>query len=203
MKPNFLKQKKSIQDEPDHLSTEQGKLELLKMGVLMYNFANRLDPTMKISKNLVSLFKWENPTYTIIFGVLVTFLIAYPKLSIALFSLFLVFGRNFIIKKAATVELWQDPSKRLLLPPENVLFLQDNMQGYCDLFEVINKFLRSEDKSTIITMVNIICKLGAIVLFLSIFFSLEILMIMGLWIGLLVLSPARKSLIKNLKPKLM
>ena len=67
----------------------------------MYNFAQRLDPTIKMHKRVRSLVRWKNPTKTLMFGLLLTLSIIYPKLSVGVFCLFLIFGKNLIIKQAA------------------------------------------------------------------------------------------------------
>lgn len=94
-----LKRKTTIKDEPEHLSNDEGKLQILRMGILMYNFAQRLDPTVEIFRFLKSIFKWEKPFWTFLFGCLLSFFVLYPKLSLLFFSLFLMFGRQTIMKK--------------------------------------------------------------------------------------------------------
>lgn len=57
---------------------------------------------------------------------------------------------------------------------------------YCDIFQNITYFLQEDDKTKIITIVQIICKGGILLSILSLIFSLEHLLVIGIWSALLM-----------------
>ena len=77
------------------------------------------------------------------------------------------------------------------------------MQSYCDGFEVVNNFIREDDRAGIVSMVGIGCKFGAFLLLLQLFFSLQNLVIIAIWISLLIMSPMRGKLFKFVKPRVL
>lgn len=82
----------------------------------MYNFSNRLDPVIKLNNRMKTVLSWQDPIKTLIFGCLLTFMIIYPRITIGLFGMVIIFGRHYIINKAADYELKKDISKRLIVP---------------------------------------------------------------------------------------
>lgn len=119
-----LRKVTSIDEQPAHLSSEEGKLELWKMGILMYNFAQRLDPALEIYHSTRSLLLWNKPWITFLFGVILSFAILYPTASVFFLSLFLMFGRQIFISHIQAYQRKKDVSKRVILPKENMVFLQ-------------------------------------------------------------------------------
>lgn len=198
-----MKRKTTIKDEPEHMSNDEGKLQILKMGVLMYNFSQRLDPTLKVYRLMKSIFKWEKPFLTVLFGCSLSFMVLYPKLSILFLSLFLVFGRHMILKKLEEFQVQQDVSKRILLPEENVVFLQNNMEKYCELFESVNTFLRDEDRTQLINIVRLLTKLGFLLILLELIFPLQALLLGLIWTMLVVFSPFRDKIFDIFMPKIL
>ena len=65
----------------------------------MYNFAQRLDPTVQVYRMAKMILSWEKPLITTLFGCLLSFMVIYPKVSLLIFSLFLMFGKHKIMKK--------------------------------------------------------------------------------------------------------
>lgn len=81
------------------MKNTEGKLEILKLGSNAYNFSQRLDPVIWIINELEEIVSWRSPSLTIGFGVLLTVVIMNLKLSIFAGTLFLIFGKNILIKK--------------------------------------------------------------------------------------------------------
>lgn len=59
-------------------------------------------------------------------------MVLFPKLSVIFISLSLIFARGYIINKVQILNI--DHSKRLLPPDENLNFLKETMEMYCDVY---------------------------------------------------------------------
>ena len=86
------------------------------MGYLCYNFAQRIDFVVRTHEKMKSLFEWDKPEETFGIAFLLSFMVICPKISISIFSLALLFGKQKIYKKMYSFQGKEDPSKRLLLP---------------------------------------------------------------------------------------
>jgi gamma-glutamyl phosphate reductase len=56
-----------------------------------------LDPMVKIINKIKLIFSWQMPEFTILFGIILTLIVLFPKVSIIVVSLCLFFGRTYII----------------------------------------------------------------------------------------------------------
>lgn len=74
-------------------------MEILKLGSIAYNFSQRLDPVIWIINELVGILSWQSPSLTIGCGVALTLIVMNLKLSLFAAALFLIFGKNILIKK--------------------------------------------------------------------------------------------------------
>ena len=75
------------------------------------------------------------------------------------------------------------------------------MQGYCDLFEAVNNFLRDDDRTEIVNVVKILCKLGFVLIILELIFPIEILFLGMIWLTLIVCAPFRENIMSVFLPK--
>lgn len=71
---------------------------------------------VEMSNRLKDLIFWKKPEQTIALGVALSFIILFPKLSILILSIFLIFGRNYIIERIERSALRRDTTNRLLPP---------------------------------------------------------------------------------------
>jgi hypothetical protein len=69
------------------------------MGVLVYNFAQRLDPVVYLYAKLRYIICWKNPMLTFGLGVLLTIILMNMKMSILLGGLILYCFRDVIFQK--------------------------------------------------------------------------------------------------------
>lgn len=74
-------------------------MEILKLGSNAYNFSQRLDPVIWVMNELGDIVSWRSPSLTIGCGVVLTLIVMNLKLSLLAGTLFLVFGKNVLIKK--------------------------------------------------------------------------------------------------------
>ena len=70
-----------IEDDP-LLKDEKNKLAILKMGLLIYKFMQRLDPLVFVCGKMRKIIFWENPFMTILVGLVLTLILFNLKLAI-------------------------------------------------------------------------------------------------------------------------
>lgn len=170
---------------------------------MAFNFAKRLDPLVSLYKKMLALFEWENPEQTLTFGFILSALVLFPKISIFILSLSLVLGKQKIFKKVQAIQAEKDITERIFLPEENMVFLQNFMEMYCEAFAKINKLLRQEDRTNIVMVVEIFCKCAAFVIILLFIFSIQYLIVASIWGALLFLSPLRNRILRFMKPRIL
>ena len=66
------------------LQEDQGKLEVLRLGLLVFNFSQRLDPMLWLWHRTESILFWRKPYLTLGCGLLLSLSIYYPKTSLLL-----------------------------------------------------------------------------------------------------------------------
>jgi hypothetical protein len=59
--------------------------------------------------------------------------------------------------------------------------LKELMEFYYDTFESVEEFFREGDRTKILTVVQIITKCGVVLLILELLFSIEVLIVVGIW----------------------
>lgn len=62
------------------------------------------------------------------------------------------------------------------------------------------EFLFSDDRTILVNIINLLCKMGLFLIILLLMFQIEHLMILGLWLSLLMTSPYQKLILNYLKP---
>lgn len=77
------------------------------------------------------------------------------------------------------------------------------MEVYYDAFEAVYEFMKEDDRTKIITIVQIITKCGVVLLVLQLIFSLEALIVIGIWTVLFSTSSSGKRMRKALWPKII
>lgn len=194
--------KKSLEQEQLSLG-EKGELKVFELGKITYNFAKRLDPLIKATYKGKDILFWKNPEETFGFGIIVSLLIYFPKISIILLSLCLVFAKGYLISLVQTSMRKKDISKRLFPPEENLNFLHQIMELYCNFFQNFSQLLKEDDKTKLITLVEIICKCGFIFFVLSLVLSLETLVLIGIWLVLFFTSSTGRRAIQAFWPQLL
>jgi hypothetical protein len=95
---------------------EMSNLKILELGKAMYSFANSLDPLVAATKKAKQLLEWRRPEVTIALGVLLSLLVLFPKFSIIIFSVFLIFGKGYIITQFQKSVSKEEAPMRLLPP---------------------------------------------------------------------------------------
>lgn len=166
----------------------------------MYNFAQRLDPLIYMYNNIVNMATWKNPLLTIGLGVVLTIVIYNLKMSIFLGGILLYFGKDRLLKKLERVHRFRNIHKRVIVPEENAYFLQHGMDNYCQAYETICEFLFNDDKTTLVNIIQLLCKFGGFLIVLLFIFGVEHLLVLTLWSALLLTSPYRNGLITHMKP---
>ncbi len=129
---------KSFMDDDFLLQDEIGKPEILRMGVLMYNFSQRLDPMVYLYAKIRNILLWQNPALTLAIGILLTIMLLNLKMSILIGGIALYCYSNVIIKKLEKVQKYKKTQKRLMVPDQNVFLVQQMMDSYCDIYEQIS-----------------------------------------------------------------
>jgi hypothetical protein len=76
------------------------------------------------------------------------------------------------------------------------------MDSYCNLYDNACRFLFNDDKTTLVNIINLICKLATILIILLFFFGVDHLLVIALWSFIIMTSPYRATIIKYLKPVL-
>lgn len=105
-----------VEEEPPNMNEESSKLEILRLGVLMFNFAQRLDPLVVVYNNLLAFLTWKNPLKTLLFGIVLTLVFYYTKTFIFLGGVFLFFSKEMVFRKLAKIHKYQNTHKRLIVP---------------------------------------------------------------------------------------
>lgn len=132
MLPGNLRRTSTLVDDNNpKLKEEAGKLEILRLGILVYEFAQRLDPLIFIYRAIVDIIIWKNPYKTVSMGIVLTLVIYNPKMTILLGALLLYFGKEFLFKKLEKLHSYKNCHKRLIVPEENAFFIQNSMDNYC------------------------------------------------------------------------
>ena len=170
------------------------------MGGLYYNFVNRLDPLVKITNYLREICRWTNPVYTILFATASTLAILMPKFSIILLSLVIILSKDRLLRLGDKLS-FNKSRNRLIVPKENFIFLQSNMDFYCENYEHIKDIFQNEDKTELIVIINSIISEAWLMLLLPLFLSLADILIIGLWGALLLQHPSGRQM-KNVLIKI-
>lgn len=77
------------------------------------------------------------------------------------------------------------------------------MEIYCNVFENFYSILKDDDKTTLITLVEIICKCGFVLFVISLLLSLSTLIVLGLWLVLFFTSSTGQRAIRAFWPQLL
>ena len=139
------------------------------MGLIVYNFIQRLDPVVKVYLKFTDLVTWENPVLTLSVGLLLTFTLLNLKLAILISGIGLYCYQDRLFQKLSTVHRYKTPGNRIIAPEENTLLFQKMMQGYCDIYDSISNFLFKHDKTLLVHGVKILCKLALLIIVLLYF----------------------------------
>jgi hypothetical protein len=86
------------------------------MGVLVYNFTQRLDPLVWFYVRLKALILWQSPLVTAGVGLLLTVLLLNLKTALLLGALVLVCGQDLLFRKVSQVQKYQTLPNRLIVP---------------------------------------------------------------------------------------
>ena len=74
------------------------------------------------------------------------------------------------------------------------------MRMYCDIYEYVYGLITSDDRSKIIGYIDRVCILGLFTTLGLMIFSFDILVVVGLWFGLILTSPWGKNFRKAILP---
>ena len=107
----------------------------MRLGILVFEFAQRLDPLIYMYHFMIDLFSWKSPYNTIAMGIILTLVIYNLKISILVVGILLYFGKDFIFKRIQKLSKHKNIHKRLIVPEENAYFLQHSMDNYCLAYE--------------------------------------------------------------------
>ena len=103
-------------NETNGKEEESGKLEILKLGKLVYDFVQKLDPLIYLYHKITDLVTWKQPYKTIGVGIGLTLMIYNLKMAIFLAGLMLFFGRNYIFKRMFRLQRYSNINERLIIP---------------------------------------------------------------------------------------
>ncbi len=92
---------------------------------------------------------------------------------------------------------------KLLPPEENLQLLYNMMEIYCNMYEGVLNFLSADDRTKVITVIEIACKCGIVLTIVIVFLSLEVLIIMGIWALLFLTSSTGKRFLAFITPKVV
>ncbi len=125
------------------------------------------------------------------------------KLSLFAGALFLIFGKNILIKKIEKINKKKNVHKRIFVPKENTVFMQTAMTTYTVVYEKIHEFCLNEDKTDVINLIHHICQASFIAFMLLFMLSLEQLIVIGVWGLLLLMSPSGVNFFKEIWPSFL
>jgi large-conductance mechanosensitive channel len=94
-----IKRKKSMAEEIRTTFGENGSVKVLELGKIMYSFAKRLDPLVAVTKEVHKILSWKRPEVTMAYGLLLSLVVLFPKISTIIFSLCLIFGKGYFINQ--------------------------------------------------------------------------------------------------------
>ena len=66
---------------------------------------------------------------------------------------------------------YKNQHKRMIVPEENMYFLQNGMDWYCLWYENGCQFLFNDDKTLLVTLINLLCKMGTALIVLLLLFG--------------------------------
>lgn len=119
---------KSFQEEEQEMLNDQlGKPELLRMGILMYSFSQRLDPMVYLYTKMRYILLWKNPLLTLGIGIIVSLVLLNLKISILIGGITLYACTDVIFKSMERLQRYKHKEKRLMVPEENAYLLQKLM----------------------------------------------------------------------------
>jgi hypothetical protein len=119
---------KSFQEEEQEMLNDQlGKPELLRMGILMYSFSQRLDPMVYLYTKMRYILLWKNPSLTLGIGIVVSLVLLNLKISILIGGIGLYACTDVIFKSMERLQRYKHKEKRLMVPEENAYLLQKLM----------------------------------------------------------------------------
>jgi len=168
----------------------------------VYNFANRLDPLIYLYQSVVELASWKNGYKTVGMGILLTFVIYNIKMAIFVGGLVLYFCKQYLFKRLEKMHKYKNQHKRMMVPEENIFFLQNGMDTYYLWYENATQFLFNDDKTLLVNIINFLCKMGTVLIVLLFIFGVEHLIVIALWSLLIMTSPYRDTIIRYIKPML-
>lgn len=97
------------------------------MGILMYNFSQRLDPVVYLYTKMRYILLWKNPSLTLGIGVLLSLVLLNLKISILIGGIVLYACTDVIFKSMERLQRYKNKEKRLMVPEENAFLLQKLM----------------------------------------------------------------------------
>ena len=90
----------------------------------------------------------------------------------------------------------------MIVPEENGYFIQHGMDNYCLLYDNACEFLFNDDKTLLINIINLLCKMGTFLIALLFLFGVEHLLVIFLWSSLILTSPYKGVIKQYIKPTL-
>jgi hypothetical protein len=117
------------------------------LGSSVYQFSQRLDPIIWLVHEAEEIILWKSPSLTVVCGVALTLFIMNLKLSLLIAAIFLIFGKNFLIKYLEKINKKKNVQKRIWIPKENMQFLHGCMANFNVMYEKVHEFCLNEDKT--------------------------------------------------------
>jgi hypothetical protein len=166
----------------------------------LIKFAQRIDIVVYIFKKAGSILYWKDPKVTLAIAFLLTLFIYYAEYSILLGGVLLYFAQGIILRKFERVHRYDTVKHRILFPQKNAVFLLEVIEVYCKLFEGVSEILFDHDKTFLVNVIKLVCKLSLLNIVLVFFFDFKLILIIGVWAVILVGSPIQEVLSTRIKP---
>ncbi|KAL4486052.1 hypothetical protein ABPG72_003986 [Tetrahymena utriculariae] len=168
-------------------------LDYLDMNDYMYKFLSKLGPVVAIQNYLREVYKWTNIFQTMMFGISTSLIIFYPK-AIILFSILYtyIFTKRVIqimfqlgIKKPEKVNIIDKNVNKIKSLRRNMIFLQEQMRFYVQVYDQVCEFLYSDDKTQVVKNIQLFRKYSIFLFVGMIFIPFDLIIFFSFWFSLI------------------
>ncbi|KAL4436001.1 hypothetical protein ABPG74_022236 [Tetrahymena malaccensis] len=168
-------------------------LDYLDMNDYTYRFVSKLGPVVAISNYIREVYKWTNVFQTMMFGVSTSLIIFYPK-AIILFSLLYtyIFTKRVIqimfqlgIQKPEKVNIIDKNVNKIKNLKKNMIFLQQQMRFYSQVYDQVCEFLYSDDKTQVVKNIQLFRNYSIFLVVGMIFIPFDVILFSSFWFSLI------------------
>ncbi|EAR99679.3 transmembrane protein, putative (macronuclear) [Tetrahymena thermophila SB210] len=168
-------------------------LDYLDINEYTIRFVSKLGPVVAISNYLREVYKWTNIFQTMMFGISTSLIIFYPK-AIILFSLLYtyIFTKRVIqimfqlgIKKPEKVNIIDKNVNKMKNLKRNMIFLQEQMRFYSQVYDQVCEFLYSDDKTQVVKNIQLFRNYSIFLVMGMIFIPFDVILFSSFWFSLI------------------